>query len=238
MPTASFRFYEELNDFLPPQRRKVGFELQFDGYASVKAMITALGVPCPEVELILVNGRSVGFDHVVRDGDRIAVYPVFESFDVSAQIELRSEPLRKTRFVVDTQLATLAYYLRLCGFDTLSCQYAGNAELVRLSVDEARLLLTRDPRVLKHRYVTRGYFVRNERPRRQLAEVLSRFQLQGAAEPVTRCPWCNGLLRAIEEEVWRICSECERLYRKGHHRRIQRLLEGPECDRGESVDLG
>src|SRR6056297_2874465 len=91
---AVFRFYEELNDFLPPERRKIGFTYEFSRQASVKDMIEALGVPHPEVELILANGESVDFSYRVQDHDRIAVYPVFESFDVSHEIKVRPKPLR------------------------------------------------------------------------------------------------------------------------------------------------
>ena len=37
-------------------------------------MIESLGVPHAEVDLILVNGESVGFDYIVQDGDRVSVY--------------------------------------------------------------------------------------------------------------------------------------------------------------------
>lgn len=102
-------------------------------------------MPHPEVELILVNGKSVGFDYVVRDGDRISVYPVFESFDVSTLLRVRPKPLREMRFVLDTQLGTLARYLRLCGFDALYRNDYGGAEVARLSANEARILLTTRP---------------------------------------------------------------------------------------------
>jgi sulfur carrier protein ThiS len=74
MARVQFRFYEELNDFLPPEQRRVTTEHEFDRRTSIKDMIEALGVPHPEIELIVVNGESVGFDYIVRDGDRVAVY--------------------------------------------------------------------------------------------------------------------------------------------------------------------
>ena len=97
MASAFFRFYEELNDFPPRERHKVTFEHQFDHRGSVKDMIESLGVPHPEVEVILVDGESVGFDNIVRDGDRIGVFPMFESIDVSPLLKLRSKPLRRLR---------------------------------------------------------------------------------------------------------------------------------------------
>ena len=45
MPTAEFRFYEELNDYLPSARRKRSFAHEFDGTPAVKDVIEGLGVP-------------------------------------------------------------------------------------------------------------------------------------------------------------------------------------------------
>ena len=79
---ATFRFYEELNDFLPSARRKIAFAVDCAENATVKQAIEALGVPHTEIEVILVNGESVNFSRRVEAGDRISVYPVFESLDV------------------------------------------------------------------------------------------------------------------------------------------------------------
>ena len=105
---VSIRFYAELNDFLPPGRRQVSFELPLGRRASVKDLIESLGVPHTEVDLILVNGESVDFDYRVRDGDRISVYPVFEALDIGSLVRVRPRPLRQPRFVLDTHLGKLA----------------------------------------------------------------------------------------------------------------------------------
>jgi hypothetical protein len=73
--SASFRFYEELNDFLPLEKRKQDLTYTFFGKPSIKDAIEAQGVPHTEVDLITANGFSVGFDYHLGDGDRIAVYP-------------------------------------------------------------------------------------------------------------------------------------------------------------------
>lgn len=70
MATVTFRIYEELNDFLPPARRKQAFSVPCARAATAKHMIEALGVPHTEVEVLLVNGESVGFVCLLRDGDR------------------------------------------------------------------------------------------------------------------------------------------------------------------------
>jgi molybdopterin converting factor small subunit len=89
---AEFRFYEELNDFLTAERRKQTLEYRFNSHPSVKDSIEAQGIPHTEVELILVNGESVGFDYHLQDGDRVAVYPMFESFDIRRCLNFGSRP--------------------------------------------------------------------------------------------------------------------------------------------------
>jgi hypothetical protein len=117
MSKVIFRFYEELNGFLPKQRRKTDFQVNFKGRRSVKDMIEALGVPHPEIDLILVNGISVDFAYVLQDGDRISVYPVFESLNIENVTRLRKVPLRKTKFIADIHLGDVAKYMRALGFD-------------------------------------------------------------------------------------------------------------------------
>ena len=108
MKRARFRFYAELNDFLPDDARGSDLTREFELGASVKDMIEAFGIPHTEVEFVLVNGKSVDFSHRVEDGDKISVYPVFESFDISGVVRVRPQPLRESRFVLDAHLGTLA----------------------------------------------------------------------------------------------------------------------------------
>ncbi len=117
MGEARFRFYAELNDFLPPESRARELVRAFDVHGPVKDLIESFGVPHTEVEVVLANSEPVDFDYVVRDGDRISVYPVFESIDVAAVRLVRERPLRELSFVLDVHLGRLAAYLRLAGFD-------------------------------------------------------------------------------------------------------------------------
>lgn len=94
---AYFRLYEELNDYLPEDRRKQTFRLSLKHPMSVKDAICSLGVPPDEVDLVLVNGESVPFSHIIRNGDRISVYPIFESLDVSQVTRLRETSLLALR---------------------------------------------------------------------------------------------------------------------------------------------
>lgn len=241
MSEVVLRFYEELNDFLPPERRKVAFAHALRRRTSVKDLIESFGVPHTEVDVILVNGESVDFAHIVRPGDRISVYPVFESFDVGPLIRLRERPLRDPRFVVDANLGQLARYLRLLGFDVLYRNDFADREVARIASGERRIVLTRDRALLQHRIITHGYFVRSDAPRAQVREVLGRLQLHGAVRPFTRCLRCNGALEDVDKAAvlaqlepktrqyyrrFRRCRDCGQAYWRGSHfRRMERLCE-------------
>jgi len=91
--TVYVRLYEELNDYLPEEKRKRTFNLSLKGPTTVKETIRFLGVPSEEVDLVLVNGESVPFGHIVQDQDQISVYPIFESLDITTVTRLRDRSL-------------------------------------------------------------------------------------------------------------------------------------------------
>ena len=250
---ADFRFYAELNDHLHPDQRYRTLPKQFLIPASVKDMIESFDVPHSEVELILVNGESSDFARLIHDGDRVAVYPMFEAMDISPELRVRRDPLRETKFVLDVHLGRLAAYLRMLGFDTAYRTCAADPELVRKSVDEKRILLTRDRGLLKHSAVTHGYWVREADSRRQTAEVIHRFDLARRVRPFTRCMACNAILEATSKEAVRgrvplrtweisdefqVCPSCGRVYWKGsHYRRMKKWVEELSGTSGPAAEL-
>jgi uncharacterized protein len=238
--SVQIRFYEELNDFLPPEQRKITFQHHYKQPRSIKDMLEALGIPHTEIDLIVVNGHSVDFNYLVQDGDHISVYPVFESLDMTPVTRLRPAPLRTTRFVLDAHLGRLAAYLRLFGFDTLYHNDYDDQTLANISANEHRILLTRDKQLLMRKQITHGYFVRTTQPQKQLLEVLTRFDLYKTQQPFSRCMHCNGEIRparkediephllprtkAWHNEFWQ-CAQCNKIYWKGsHYQRMQQLI--------------
>lgn len=232
MSFLTIRFYGGLNYFLPPKIRQVPFRHVFTGQPTVKELVESLGVPHTEVDLILVDGVSAGFDRQLRDGERVSVYPAFRSFDVSEVTLVRPEPLPEIRFVLDVHLGKLASYLRMAGFDTLYSRSASDCELADCSASERRILLTFDRGLLKRKNVVYGYCVRSREPATQLREVLDRFGLSDRLRPFSRCMSCNGVLeRAAKAEVFdrlpekvreyadefTVCRSCGRIYWKGSH---------------------
>jgi uncharacterized protein with PIN domain len=238
---AELRFYEELNDFLPEERRKRAFTVEVDRARSVKDAIEAVGVPHTEVDLVIVDGRSVDFTHLLRGGERVAVYPMFERLDIAPLVRLRPRPLRDPRFVADTHLGKLARHLRMAGFDTLYGNDWDDDHIVALSGAQRRTILTRDKGMLRRREVERGYFVRSVESESQLAEVVRALQLESLIVPFVRCRECNTPLEDVPREAvldrlpekvrasydrFKRCPGCGRVYWEGtHFRRMKGLLE-------------
>lgn len=239
MNKASFRFYEKLNDFLLPEQHKQTLPYAFSGHPGIKDPIEVFGIPHTEVELIVVNGKSVGFDYQLKEGDRVAVYPVFDhpkhtedNLDIKPLVKLRDKPLRLTAFIIDSNLGKLARYMRLLGFDALYSNQYSDREVVETGVNEHRIILTRDRRLLHHKIITHGYWVRSVHPQEQVAEVLKRFDLKNQVRPMRHCAACNGEIKAVDKKdvmdklepltkkyynEFYQCADCGKVYWKGSH---------------------
>jgi len=228
----TLRFYEELNDFLPSDKNKTSYRYFYFGNPTIKDVIESEGVPHPEVDMILVNGKSVDFNYRIKKGDRISVYPVFESFDIGRITEVRSEPLRKIRFIADAHLGKLARLLRLLGFDTLFRNDFEDEEVANIGSLQERIILTRDKELLKRSNVVKGYWIRNTDSKEQAREVIRRFHLESLFKPFNRCMVCNGILDKVEKstvideipekprEFYRDfyrCDTCHKVYWRGTH---------------------
>lgn len=246
------RFYAALNDFLPVDKRKRSYVLNLARNTSVKDLIESQGVPHTEVEVILVNDQAVGFDYLVTDGDRIAVYPVFENIEITPEPRLR-EPLPSViRFALDCHLGRLARYLRQFGFDTFYESTIDDARLADISAQQKRVLLTRDRALLKRKIIDHGYFVRATEPMAQFHEVMQRFSLYQHIEPFGRCTKCNGEMVAVNkadivdqlqpmtrlhyDHFWQ-CRGCGQIYWEGsHYHRMQQTTDQVIATAGAYTD--
>ena len=262
MPAATLRFHGSLADFLPAWRRDAPIVFEIRDSPGIRDVMGALGVPTPEVDLILANDRPVGFGHRLRPGDRIEVFGLdrrdAEDYllggSTTAQGLIPPAPLPR-RFVLDGHLGRLARYLRMLGFDVLYDRHAADAELARISGAEGRILLTRDRGLLKRSVVRLGYMVRDDDPPRQLTEVVGRYGLAAWAEPFSRCIRCNGKIEPVERaevaerlageprtlryfDTFGRCSGCSAIYWPGsHYERMNRLVRDvlhPEHSIGEN----
>lgn len=242
MNLADFRFYEELNDFLPVHKRKQVFTYSFSGNPAIKDAIESIGVPHVEVDLILVNGISVDFSYKLRNADSVSVYPVFESIDISPITHLREKPLRETKFILDVHLGKLAKYLRLCGFDTFYNKDYEDREIIRLALSDKRIILTRDIDLLKNKKLTHAYWIRSQYLEEQLKEVFLRFDLKKQIKLFALCLECNIMLKDVSKaeilsellpktrlyhNAFKRCPDCKRIYWPGsHYQRMKKYMEG------------
>lgn len=241
MRQAQFRFYEELNDYLPEANRRKSFDYEFTGTPSVRDVIVSIGVPDTEIDLILVNDEPVDFAHPLHGGERVAAFPVFERFDISAASRLRARPLRQIRFVIEAKLDKLARLLRLAGLDCVCRPDLDDLQIIEIESVEKRVILSRDPDLLKNARITHGYQVQASDPPAQFREIVEAFDLRRSLRPLSRCIECNGALRVVDDaevidqipfavlvafdDFWQ-CENCHHVYWKGpHYAQLATLLE-------------
>ena len=239
--TARFRFYGSLNDFLSGSGPAPAAEVRyaFRGQPAVKDAIEAQGVPHPEVDFVLANESPMSFKYSLTGGDRVSVYPWIQSLPRPAN-SLRPPVPQPSRFVCDVHLGQLARYLRMLGLNARYDTTHSDPTLAYISAEDDRVLLTRDVGLLQRSRVELGMFVRAQVPRRQLREVVQRFDLANDTDPLSRCVDCNSELRpaapeAIDEQVppgareahdeFVQCPSCGSAYWAGTHvKRMQRLI--------------
>ena len=144
-------------------------------------------------------------------------------------------------FACDDNLGKLARYLRVGGFDTFFCDKIIDNSLVRLALDENRIILTRDSQLIKRRLVRRYELIISDHWPNQLRFVMDRFNLGFTiARLFTRCLEDNALINRVEKESvidrvypytyenhtkFKECPLCQRIYWSGTHTRsiISRL---------------
>lgn len=208
-------------------------EVPVGGPRGVKDVIESIGIPHPEVALVLVDGEPVPFDHLVHGGERVSVYPPFHSLELDARTTVSAPTPRPARFVLDVHLGTLTRRMRVLGFDCWYRSDAGDQQLTDVAVDEQRILLTRDRGLLMRKVIRHGYCPRSDDPDLQVLEVVYRFDLAGRVQPFTRCVSCNQPLEPVEKaevlerlpprtrvehDRFKRCTGCSQVFWPGSHR--------------------
>ena len=232
-------FHCDLDVFLGSKASDAVIERQLAEKTSIKDVIESCGVPHPEVDLILVDEQTVGFDYTLASDTKVEVFPV-EHRD-TARTEKQLQTVGIDRFVVDGNLGGLMRNLRLLGFDVAYRQNADDRQLLEVMVRENRALLTRDRRLLMHAIVQHGYWPRSQNADEQTIEVVRRFDLSELIAPFTRCLRCNAPLEEaakadiIDElepltkiyyDQFRRCPDCKQIYWSGSHfPKLQKRIE-------------
>lgn len=230
MKVARFWFDAGLRGLLQCASVDGEVEYRFNGPQSAKHLIESVGIPHTEVGAVRVGPAAVSTAYLVQHGDAVAVHSAAPGTGYAG------EP----RFVLDGHLGRLAAHVRMLGLDCLYESSYDDATLARISVDEARILLTRDRRLLMRKCVTHGYLIRSLAPNEQLTEVLRRFALRPWIKPFQRCIRCNHPLEVVDKQTiidrlepltkryfddFRVCPACKQIYWKGSHfEKMQALI--------------
>jgi len=233
------RFHGDLNIFLGSKVGDPVIERPLAEKTSIKDVIESCGVPHPEVDLILVDDQTVGFDHTLANDAKVEIFPVENQGTDRTETQLQTIGI--TSFVADGHLGGLTRNLRLLGFDVAYPKSADDRQLLEVMVRENRALLTRDRRLLMHAIVQHGYYPRSQNANEQTIEVVRRFDLSELIAPFTRCLRCNALLEeATKAEVidelepltkiyydqFRRCPDCKQIYWPGSHfSKLQKRIE-------------
>jgi uncharacterized protein with PIN domain len=228
--TVRLSLHGDLDFFLQPRARGQITERTLGEKTSVKDVIESCGVPHPEVDLILVDGLPVDFQHGVTSAVSIELYPTGRSSTLFKNKRLQVATAIK--FVADGHLGKLTRNLRLLGLDVAYDFQAEDRQLLGIMERETRALLTRDRRLLMHAVVRTGYFPRSQNADEQTVEVIRRFDLLGSIARFTRCLRCNAPLRKVSKaeiiemlepltktyyEQFRRCTGCRQIYWPGSH---------------------
>jgi hypothetical protein len=192
-----------------------------------------LGVPHPEVALILKNSQAIDFSYLVQPGDLFSVYPYLYNLKLGSTKSLLSEYPAKPKFILDVHLGKLARYLRRFGFDTAYRNDYQDKEIVEQAVSEKRIILSRDRGLLMRKKVKWAKFIWHDDPQAQLQEVFARFALnQYYPGGESRCVNCNIKLIDVDKEniierleaktkkyfeEFKYCPQCDKIYWKGSH---------------------
>jgi uncharacterized protein with PIN domain len=216
--------------FLRPGRRREDVSCPIDATSTVGHVVQSMGVPLTEVGGLFLGDESVGAGHRLRGGEVVRLVEVARP---------QPAPTSPPRFVLDVHLGALARRMRLLGLDVAYRNDATDADLVSQSVEQQRVLLSRDRRLLQRRALPYGAYVRGDDPDAQLRDVVDRFA--PPLHPWSRCLACNGSLgpvpksdveaelppgtRRSYDEFFR-CGGCGQVYWRGaHRRRLQAIVD-------------
>ena len=146
----------------------------------------------------------------------------------------------KSRFIVDAMLGKLTKKLRVFGYDSLYSSDKDDDEIINISKNENRILITKDSQLVQKCFKNNVVVIEitSNDEIEQFLQINKKVNLGKCivSGKTSRCSSCNGELESIEKniakekippkvlentnEFWR-CKVCQKIYWEGTH--IQNL---------------
>jgi len=135
------------------------------------------------------------------------------------------------KFIADVMLGKLAKRMRLLGIDVLYDPAYQDNEILRLALDQGRIILTRDTALASRPLAQNHILIGSDLVDEQLHQVVEMSSLPSTAM-LTRCSACNTTLTVLSKDEVRDlvsihvyeqhrdflhCETCGRIYWKGTH---------------------
>ena len=123
-------------------------------------------------------------------------------------------------------------YLRMLGWDTLYSNQYMPEQLIAISKEENRILLSRSYGLTRHKDVTRSCWIRSPDPLEQVRDLAGRLDLSKSADPLVRCLNCNNRIERVDKQEvlhrlkpgtaqffdeFFMCRACDQIYWEGSH---------------------
>lgn len=159
-------------------------------------------------------------------------------------------------FLADAMLGSVARKLRIFGFDTLYIKHIHDDEILKIGIEENRIILTCDKELFKRivKAGAHGVLLKCSDDFEDIIHILSKYEITSVSFDTmnSRCSVCNGLLvkkkrvnikgyippnvMKLHNEFFK-CVNCNKIYWKGSHvTRIRSLSRNIDTKMKESSE--
>lgn len=140
------------------------------------------------------------------------------------------------KFIVDLNAGKLAKWLRIIGYNALLFTDEDDGKMIKIALNENRVILTKDSQIMKRRLVASGklkaVLIEGDNPKTQLQQIANALDLDYRFKPFSVCLECNqNLIERRKDEIssmvpsyvlktqsqYMECPSCHRVFWRGTH---------------------